>query len=660
MARDPVFTVDDLRGGVNTTDSPTLLKPNQVVAAVNVDYRDGALGAKRRGTTAIDLTGAAFNSSIAALFRHTPSNSIGNDELWGIDENGNVDRRVGGSWQGGVPVVNNFITIGISNFDANAVSLHGKLFIAARGTENRLLCWDGTVLRWAGLAQPPDPTVGNTGSGSYSGSRYFRIRYVEQRSGVVVRRSEPTNTIAFVPSGSGSGALVTKPAGTEAATSIYSEGQTHWEVEASLDNILFYRIATVVIGTATYTDTTAFATGYASFPLSETIGEYLVPGAARHVAVDEDRLVFAGSHFEPGEDATVWWTPVAADDGVGNDERTPIETSQFLRFDGLDGGRVTGLVPGIAGNIYVFKLRRIYKMVRTGIAGAAYQPVTESYGRGATMRGAAAGSDQAGVPCVYFTDPSLALCRIGQRGVEDLARSVRDTWAINPESAVGPRVLYYPELDQVWFTSPVLTGDPVYSSTGEQVMSAEGDPVLCSATAPERLIVYDTKYGGFTFFDGVPGSAYALTLFYDNQNLLKPVIGGAVVSVGGGGTSSVHFADSDTTDSGTAYLAYIKTKPYVLGNLWTKFGLMAAVLLARAASSTLTVKLIRNLGIEEKSVTVNLAAAGSENHVIKPLDAASMSELNTVQVEIGDPTASSQGWSLDQIVFRIREEEGSA
>jgi hypothetical protein len=173
-------------------------------------------------------------------------------------------------------------------------------------------------------------------------------------------------------------------------------------------------------------------------------------------------------------------------------------------------------------------------------------------------------------------------------------------------------------------------------------------------------VEFEVRYGAAMFHDGLLGAAQSLALF-PNDDGLSPVIGTEDTDIGGGNTSSIHYADTGTTDSGTSYRAYVRTKPYVLGDLWTKFGLMAAALLAKAsAGATLWIQMIRNFGIETKNVTVSLAPAGSEDHVVKPLDNASMSELNTVQLEYGDEAASSQAWSIDQIVFKVREEEGTA
>lgn len=635
---DPIFAIKDIRRGINNSDSPTLISDEEVVDARNVDCRDGALGAKRRGTTAIPMTSAVFDSAVIALIRHTPTNLTANDELWGIDLNGNVDRRVAGVWQGGVARVNTNVVVSAANYDANGVSLHGKLFLAAFGTQDRLLVWDGTVLRWAGIQAPPVPSVADSAvAGSYAGIRFVRVRYIEKSGSVVLRRSEPTASVSFTPNGAFNGMVITKPAGTEVSSSVYCEGQTHWEVEISEDNVLFYVVATVAIGTSTYTDTTATG-GYSAFTLSENIGEYEVPKAARHVAVDEDRIIMAGSPVTPARDSIVSWTPVAADDGVGNDERLPTETLQYINFDGLDGGAVTGLVGGISGYIFVFKRSRVHKMGRTGSLRAAYDPDTVSTTRGCLPRGATAGTDANGVPCVYFLDPNVGLCRSGQRGIEDrLADPIRKTWKTrNKKATIHPRILHYPDLEQVWYSVP----------TGV-------------ATVPNLLFMFESRYGGNWFHDGLPATAHAMCLFPDaTTDTLMPFLGTVLTA-----SSYVHEADTGTQDSGsTSYRAYVKTKPYALGQLWQKFGLMAAVVLARASASTLYVKLIRNFGIEtlEKSVSLS-ASASAEERVIKTLDNASMSELNTVQLEYGDgSSASAQAWSVDQFSTRIREEDRSA
>lgn len=659
----PPFRITDIRGGINNTDSPTKIRDDQIVDARNVDFRSGALGAKRNGTEGVSLSGSILNSPCIAIIRHTPGNTTASDEIWAIDENGHLDRYVGGAWNSGsITKVNNFVGIRARSYEANGVSLHGKLFIAADTDYDRLIVWDGTVLRWAGFWQTPVPSVADSGvAGSFASTRYYRIRFVQQNSaGAVIRRSEPSNTVAFAPSGAKDGAVITKPAGTEVVTSVYCEGQTHWEVEASLDNILFYRIATVAIATTTYTDQVSASTGYATNTLSENIGEYQYPGAPRHLAIDEDRVVMAGSYFRIAEDATVWWTPIGAAFGVGNDERLPDSVQSYIAFDGLDGGRVTALVSGTSGSVYVFKLTRTYKMVRTGISAAAYDPINESFTRGATLRGACGGTDKEGVSCVYFTDPSVGLCRAGQRGVEILGRDIRKTWeGRNPAPAIGPRLVHYPLLDQVWYTLPTGTGDVVQTAVAAEIWTATNDQILTAQTSPGLMAEYEVRHGSMMFHSGYLASAQALGLLASDTGLV-PYIGTASLAIGGGNNSVLHQTDIGTTDGGTTFQAYVKTKQYTLGDLWTKFGVMAGILLTKAASGTsFLLRMIRNDGVETRDITVDLSPAGAEPSVVKPMDNSSMSELNSIQFQYGDSAASAQVWDVDEVAFKVRREDQS-
>jgi hypothetical protein len=143
--------------------------------------------------------------------------------------------------------------------------------------------------------------------------------------------------------------------------------------------------------------------------------------------------------------------------------------------------------------------------------------------------------------------------------------------------------------------------------------------------------------------------------------VLKPYFATVSTALPAGGSTYIHKGDSGTTDTGTEYRAYVKTKPYTLGDLWSKFGLVACVMLGRAQSgATITIQMQRNFSIETRSVTASLAPEGSEPHVVVPVDNAYMSELQAVQLEYGDGSANDQEWSLDQFVFKIRLEEGSA
>jgi hypothetical protein len=622
-------------------------KPNTVMDWTLSTSQDWvSVAFEMRGAPASNFSGFVY---AVFLMRHTKTNNPSEDELWLVDNFGRIDRRVSGTWQFGVPTVSQYPGVfDLSGFDVNGVSLHGKFFLAGSSGLNGLMVWDGTQLRYAGFPHPPAaPVVTDSASGgSYDTTRYFRVRYVEQQSGITVRRSEPSPSTAFVPSGSNDGAVITKPSGTEAFTSIYMNGQTHWEIEASLDDILFYRVATAAIGTASYTDTTAAAIGYSDNTLSDTIGDNTAPESVRHVAVDDDRLVLAGHRSTPALDSRLQWTPVEAAPGVGNDERIPTATSNFLGLDTLDGGGITALVAGESGNLYVFKLERTYTLARTGVLESAYRSQTESRSLGATKRGAVSGQDRAGTPCVYFTDFNHGLCRIGSAGIEQLGEDVKSTWeqvsaAMPNPTSYQPRLLYWPLKRQVWIS--VSSGDQV-AGRFFLVFNAK-----FSSAEQQSYAVYTSATTAGGILEGV--------LFPDGGMPLLPHWAMVTPQV-------AKFTLTAVNDCGTSgrYRAYWVSKAYALGGWLRKFGIQAGVLVAQAASSTIGVGLIRNFGVERKDNTVSIAAVGSETHTICPLDNAFISECGAVQIELGDPSTHSgsqldQTWVMDGYAARTRWEE---
>lgn len=609
-------------------------------------------GIRLRGSLSSIFTGV--NRPIT-LMRHTPTNLITGDELWMVTLFGQLARRVGGSWSY-VPIVNQYVGVySLDGLDINGASLHGKFFLSAASAAAGTMVWDGTILRFAGWPfTPPTPTVADDGGvGTFSGTRYYRVRFAAQSGGVTTRRSEPSAVVTFVPNGNDTGAVITKGlylgGSTEAFLSFHANGQTHWEVEASLDNVLFYRIATVAIGTTTYTDTTALGVGYAANPLSDPIGQNVALPAGRFVAVDEDRLLLGGNRFSQLRDSEVNWTPVASATGVGNDERVPATTANFLNLDGLDGGGLQAMVAGESGNIYCFKWERLYKLLRTGILTSAYVTQVENHTRGCEKLAACSGQDQLGNPCVYFTDPQVGLCRVGKQGIEQLGENVRDFWFLtefsHPTGNWGPRLFYWPEKRQVFIrirrTDTLEYQVLVYNAR----FGSEGDKGWAIYRS-SKLALWQ-EGGGLMFPEGF------IRMFPLAPNTADPFI--------------VKFDFTSVNDAGIRYRGYWVSKAYMLGGVFAKFGIMAANLYANArAATTIGLGLIKNLGTGRRDVSVSIAPTGTETHVFKPLDNAYISECFTVQFELGDPPSFTgsqldQTWSLDELSMKVRaEDEGTS
>ena len=590
-----------------------------------------------KGRTAVP--GTTF-TRITALMRHQPSNLLAEDEIWAQDNFGRLDRYLQSTgWQTGIPTANySCVAIGDGQSATNGVSLHGKFFLALDGTlaVDILQLWDGSVLRFAGLSSPLPITVADTApAGAYSTTRYFRIRTVEQQSGVVVRRSEPSAVFTFTPAGTKTGAVITFPAVVDF---ISTNGETHWEVEASVDNVLFYRISTQTLATGSYTDTTAYAgtSTYVASPLSENLLEYTRPFAARHVTVDQDRLLCAGSNFTPILDSRVQWTVLRADNGVGNDERVPQTSRFFVDLDALRGGAITYMSDGAAGAIYLFKQQQIHKLIRTGVSTKAYDTHVESYARGCLMRAGTTGCDQDGLPAVYFTDPNVGLCRFGVRGVEDLSQMRRALVQRFNKNAKYFRILFYPKHWLVWLTVCIDGG-----------------------TTPTRLMCFNIRSRGWTDYTGSMATFLSAVLSPNATGELRPWIGPQTL----GSVSIMGEADNGVDDDGTKYRGYLTTKPYQVGQLYQKFVVAGAALMARCGAADVNLALIRNYGLERKETeSKSLVASGSETSTAVTFDDATMAECFVCQFELGDPVAFvgsqlDQQWTLDELAVKFTTAE---
>lgn len=642
------FTLSSLRGGLNDHDPEFSLQPDQSVESINVEYYQSTLGERRRGSDAISLpAGITAEAMVSFLYRHLPTADEGAAELWALATTVGVSKslqRKTTVWAA-VTFSDTFTNTGVYPFQVAAQSAHGKLFLAYKSDQNRLHVWDGTVMRRAGLAPPTAaPTAADTGVGTFATTRYYRVRETVKSGVTTLRRSEPSPVLTKAPSGTGTGLIVTKPADM-------GESATHWELEASLDNANFYLIATTVVGTATVTDSVSAVTGYAAGgTISPDSGDYTVIPSGKLLAMDEDRLVIGGNNEDPALGSRITWTTVYGDPGAGNDERIPIASNNFLDLDGYDGGELTCMSGPIDGSIYVAKWGHFYKLTRTGQRASAYNAISLTRQRGALPGSFVEGTDQVGRPCLYFLDPKVGPGRIGPSGLIFAGRDITETWKrvnINATQVVS-RGLFYPDSNQVrWCVAVDGSNTPNF----EIVLQVNE----CVETA-------DGLRRGWTTFTGPSTHALAMCLFATNidsgiaRNLtLKPFIG-----VAGVASDQVQMTDTGDDDNGTAYVATVTSRPFILAGLMNKFGITAGALLATAnALATVRITLDRNFGLETKSVDVNLApSAALEDPVIKQIDNLSLSELFALQVTFTD-TASPVRWELHRLDLGPRAEEAA-
>lgn len=620
---DQSIVISDLRGGISD-EHPAKLGPNQVAYALNMDYWDGWLGGRRNGVTV--KTTPTVPATI--LHRHQPSSDPADDRLWALFANGQV-AFYDAAFTLTVPTVSpSFLFL---EYDGSFASLHGKLFIAGKSGLSRMHVYDGSVVRRTGMAAPvAAPSVADTGSGAYTVTRYFRVRFTEMSGSAVLRRSEPSNTTTFTPSGSGSAARVSRP-------SLISEGETHWEVEESINGGDWYRLAQLTTATLTYDDSLASTAVATTGTLSADIGDYLNLPAARWLTVDDDRLVYAGNFEDASLDARVGWTPLSNAEGAGNDERAPLDAGSYVDIDGRNGGALTGLT-AFDRKILVFKASSIHSLIRSGSRERAYTlgPVI-SRTVGAMEYSIAEGLDAQGNACIYFADSKQGLMRLGAQGLENLSTHLLKEWGLlDRTSAIVKSVdgTYHEEKGQYWLNVTV---------------GANG--------WPNFRWVYDRYTGGITFHTIAPSSTAYFAMTYWNG---KPHVSD--------NTRILKCDDPAATgDASQGFRAYMLTRAYQPGGMLFKSGVtMAAIETSTHSGVSLSLRLVRNYGVESKSVTLSLAPTAEElsagvTNIIRPIDNASISEAIAVQFEIGDASAVSvEPWQLHQMVFRIRGESRTA
>lgn len=615
--------------------------------AMNVEFNASTCGERRRGHTAIDLTGSGIESHdrVTFLHRFLPTNDETEAELWALGVTGTSTSTLvkkASAWSTVSPLDAIILTDNYPN-QLEPATLHGKMFVAYKSGQDRLHVWDGTSLRRTGLVQPSPPTAANTGAGgTFSGIRYYRVRTTVQSGGTTLRRSEPSTTLTFTPSGANTGAVITKPAAT-------GESETHWELEASVDDVLYYVIATNPVATTTSTDTQVYTNGYSDIgELSEEIGGYTTIPSGRYLSVDEDRLLIGGSFDDDALASRVSWTPVYNDPGAGNDERIPIATSNFIDLNGYEGGPLTGLSSPVNGYVWAFKWSHIYKLVRTSVRAHAYEAIPISKKYGAIPNSIVEGIDAAGDPALYFLDPHVGPCRNGANGIHSCGGDILNTWHdVNLDAdTVICRALYYHEARQVhWWIA----------TDGSDVPNLR----IVLQTNETRLTADEGIRKGWTIWNGPSAAALAVCMFSENidENTARSFVLRPFIARSGSGL--VWRGDTGQDDNGTAYAAHIVTKPISSPNILKHFGVMKACIMAKAvAGASLEIVATKDYGLEQLDpITVAFDPAAAETRLVRQLDALSFSELRTLQIEFQDPDVPGARWELDQFALELRQEQ---
>jgi hypothetical protein len=123
--------------------------------------------------------------------------------------------------------------------------------------------------------------------------------------------------------------------------------------------------------------------------------------------------------------------------------------------------------------------------------------------------------------------------------------------------------------------------------------------------------------------------------------------------------ATVQLLDSGMTDAGNAYTASLTSSPRMIsGTPLAKSGVRTGILVGSAtANAVVSVGLNRNFGVETTAVDVSMAAAASENPVIKPIDNLALSELQTIQLTLADGAGNAGTWNIHRLDLLPRAEE---
>lgn len=679
------LTISSLRYGLNDTDPPSSLRDDACTIAENIEFGRSALGERRLGCTAVAQP-TEFDALDAVTWMgwHRPSADVGAAELWALAQDldtnvSHLSRRPAAGWS----TVDNYtgagggtlalLTENGQGHRISAQSLHGKYFVASRNgfgelsitAKDRLIVWDGTTFRYTGARKQGHgiSAANDGGVGTFSGTRYYRIRGVVLSGSTVLLRSEPFDTTTITPNGNDTGVIISH----SFVAAFETPNITHLELEASIDNANFYRIATLVTGDFPYTDTVAYNTGYqATGTLSEDIGAYTDLPGCKFVSADDDRLIMGGSYENDDAKSRISWTPPKRATGVGNDERLDITRDPFLDLDGFEGGEMTGLSRSINGTLYATKESHIYKIVRTGDPNRAYEAYAMTKKRGAIEGSLIEAFDRLGNPAVYCLDQAIGPVRVSLAGLRVCGLDIQTLWArINLEAtetvshgvfdaeknevhwwiavdgAEHPNMKIILNIDNTIDEGDVVRGGWTTVPVGDYLSNAH-----CSVMAAENVATTDPR-----------------------SPTLRPVIGkeafGSPVQDDYIQRCDVGNRDTGLADATSIYRGRGRTRPFMVSGLLNRHGIMACAVLAEALtagvgeSSEVTIKGIRDFGLEPLSKQVDLAPAGSEEHVIKVKDEFSFSELTALQIEFGDldTNLTPSDWALNLMEFKLRGEQ---
>lgn len=619
-------------------NAPQDIPADMAAEVLNMHFYEGSLGTKRGGSISTGTT-TGFTGPYLAMTSWVPGQTASARELIVVDSTATtkIGRMAAGSTLSALTLKDAVATAPQS---VTFASLNGKLFMSYDSTVNRLQVYDpgysSTDTRRVGLAKPAAPTGANTGSGSYGATlRYYKVAYTEQRSSVTVRRSELSASLSFTPSGSGTHVRVTKPTGI-------SEGETHWELYASTDDVTYYGpLATTAVGTTTYDDNESTA-NYDDYNLAPTTGTNTPFPSVKFLYSNGSRLFGLGVWESAAGDShtpqagTVYLSPVLDSSGIHDEERCQNTTSAVGRVIlSRNAGGVDRGISGLGNIIVAFQDAAIFALTPTENAETPYRRVQYSDRIGAVShQSIIQAEDELGRPCLYFLDPVQGPYKLGQDGLRWVGKDVKDVWDTISLAAttIVAHGVYYRAKRQVWFWISTGTNSP--------------DEIIVLNVSEQRPDEYGDLRGGWSRYNGLMASGYSSCMMSNTLGATMSLDLKPYTSPSSGVLMKCDTADTD--DNGTNFQAYIQSGGMALAP--TNAQVIRAHLLAEVSSGvTIRQTLIRNFGDETaRTADAVITAAGSETRRLVAFDDTNLQDAFVFQVRLGDSAASDAVWTLDR------------
>ncbi len=628
--------------GRNGYDDPFTVPPDQCCEAKNVDWYGTALARRRGGAIVFSETGGtAFSSGYRFLTRHVPNVDQSAAEGWAVDGVGLVKRLAAGTAWANVTLAD---AISDNFGEVNGGSFNQKLFLAYHSGVNRLHCWDGSTVRRVGLAVATIPSAASI-AGGFVTLRYYKQRWVRQVAGVTVDVGELSASINITPAGGG--ARITRSAAI-------GESETHWQIFASPTDSNFFLFATVATGTTTTDDVGNPATEYTG-EAAPVAGSHLPPPSAKYLVTDDGRIIMAGCWETTGGEVTpsntrIWWTSQLGSSNQGDDERINISTT-ISSFDDIEEA-ITGLSKPIQGAFFAFSYDSQWKFVATGDVISPYQRFRVAGGQGCiSHKSIVVASDDAGYPATYWLS-SRGIERSGRSGNQYCGYDVADIFTgtpqavarINLDATTLPFAINHKDLHQIWW-----------------YVAVDG------SNTPNLRLVFDTALGkvvdvfrqgavrgGWALHDGEAAKAYCGTMLSNSiaasmGRLLKPYIGYT------GATQMWKCDTSDQDDNGTAFQAYVESRPMNPWGMGRRGGTTQepSLIAITGKTTSIQLRLISDEGALTKNSTASLAAVSdgaAETRVFVQFPDARVTECSSVRFRLGDADAiSTPQWQLTSL-----------